>query len=450
MSQASVFEFHFVPPSRVWIAYLGASFSVGVFNAFNNFTLTLWLSGFTGSYLLLGLLGNSRSFEGALVSPLMGRWSDRLWFGWLGRRRPFILVGGLLAALLLALLPALTRMPLPKMFGSVGHGDATGLIMAIVGIFLFTLAFNSMDDLHKALLADIARPADRNWLSGLSVVVDTAGQVTILLLGFLLWTDAVPDLAFAITGILVAAGVVFTVVGVREPAPAVWSAERILAARDSKSNPELRHGISRYQGAIALCGVQFAYWTGLSAVLPLVSVYTRDTLGATVGEAQLLPAMMLVASTLLAIPVAKLGDRLGKRRVLTVGYAMMGAVAVAGLSISTVPQGAVLFVLAGIANAAIMVITLPLLAELVPHRHMGLATGALAASGSLAAPLSSLLAGQLADMHGPRAIFAVMAVMTVAALGLIPFVRAPRAAGTCQPALAPSGGMKDSAASSSV
>jgi hypothetical protein len=49
------------------LAYLGCSFSVGVFNAFNNFTLALWLAGFTSSYLLIGLLGNSRSFEGAIV-----------------------------------------------------------------------------------------------------------------------------------------------------------------------------------------------------------------------------------------------------------------------------------------------------------------------------------------------------------------------------------------------
>ena len=37
-------------------------------------TLTLWLAGFTSSYLLLGLLGNSKSFEGAIVSPLAPAW----------------------------------------------------------------------------------------------------------------------------------------------------------------------------------------------------------------------------------------------------------------------------------------------------------------------------------------------------------------------------------------
>src|SRR5215218_11023610 len=104
---------------RQFLAYLGCSFSIGVFSSFNNFTLTLWLASFTTSYLLLGLLGNSKSFEGAIVSPLTGVWSDRSWAGWLGRRRPFILVGGLLSAAIMAATPAISRfglsLPLPGM-----------------------------------------------------------------------------------------------------------------------------------------------------------------------------------------------------------------------------------------------------------------------------------------------------------------------------------------------
>src|ERR671936_3135507 len=101
------------------VAYLGCSLSVGIFHAFNNFTLPLWLTAFTTSYLLIGLLGNTRSFEGAVVSPLAGAWSDRTWAGWLGRRRPFILGGGLLSALLIALTPHIARQPGPGALGGL-------------------------------------------------------------------------------------------------------------------------------------------------------------------------------------------------------------------------------------------------------------------------------------------------------------------------------------------
>jgi MFS family permease len=407
-----------------WLAYLGCSFSIGVFSAFNNFTLTLWLAGFTSSYLLLGLLGNSKSFEGAIVSPITGAWSDRVWLGWLGRRRPFILVGGLLSAALLALTPAIGRLTLPGPLDGLPATTAT-LVPIVIAIFLFTLTFNTMDDLHQALLADVTVPSERNTLSALSTVVNMVGQVGILALGFAIWSSEVPDTAFLLTGGLVAAGVLLTVAGVREPAPRVWAADRLETGAEPERHLTPWGLLKEYRGAAVFCLVYFAYWSGVNAVMPLVSVYTRDILGATVGQAQLLPALLLLSTTVLALPMAWLGDRFGKRRVMSAGFAIMGLMALAGLVITTVEQGVAVFLLAGVGNAASVVLTIPLLADLVPRRHMGAATGLLAASGSVAAPLASLVAGGLSDLFGPRAIFGLMTAMTGLALLLMPAVRLP-------------------------
>ena len=422
-------------PSIQYVAYLATSFGVGVFSAFNNFTLSLWLATFTTSYLLIGLLGNTRSFEGTIVSPIVGVWSDRVWGGWLGRRRPFILAGGLLSALLLAVTPAIGRLAVPAGLAGLAWlpEDVVKLAPAIAMIFLFTITFNMMDDIHKSLLADITGPAERNTLSAWSVVLMMAGQVAILVVGFALWRDGVPDSAFVVTGVLMAVSVLITVVGVREPAPAVWEADRQAAAAEAESTGGSggRAGFSlgalvrHYRGAAIFCLVAFAYWSGVNAVMPLVSVYTRDILGANVGEAQLLPALLLLSTTVLALPMGWLGNRWGKRRVISAGFAIMGCAALAGLVITTKEQGAVVFLLAGVGNAASMVLTIPLLADLVPRHHMGAAAGILAASGSLAAPLASLVAGGLSDLYGPRAIFALMAAMIALALVLLPFVRRP-------------------------
>jgi MFS family permease len=409
---------------KQFLAYLGCSFSIGVFSAFNNFTLSLWLTSFTSSYILISLLANSKSFEGAIVSPLAGAWSDRTWMGWLGRRRPFILTGGLLSALLLALTPIAGRLAGPTWLGGLPQ-DLVRLAPAIGLIFLFTLTFNVMDDIHKALLADLTEGAERNWLSSLSVVIDIGGQVGILVLGFLLWSESVPDSAFAVTALLMAGGVLLTVAGVREPPAEKWAAEQRKEARAGGARASLLTVLTDYRGAAVLCVVKFAYWSGVNAVMPLVSIYTRDILGASVGEAQLLPALLLLSTTLLAIPMGRLGTRYGKRRMISAGYAIMAAAALAGLVITTREQGAALFLMAGIGNAAIIVLTIPLLADLVPRQHMGIAAGALAASGSVAAPLSSLVAGGLSDLYGPRAIFWVMVAMTCIALALMPFVRNP-------------------------
>jgi MFS family permease len=117
--------------------------------------------------------------------------------------------------------------------------------------------------------------------------------------------------------------------------------------------------------------------------------------------------------------------RLGKRQVIGAGYLIMACAALAGLVITTKEQGATVFLFAGVGNAAIGVLTIPLLADLVPRHHMGGATGALAASGSVAAPLASLAAGWLSDLYGPRAIFGLMAATALLALALMPAVRQP-------------------------
>src|SRR5215210_6998534 len=152
------------------LAFLGCSAGIGVFSAFNNFTMTLWLATFTSSYVLLGLLGNTRTFEGAIVSPLAGAWSDTVWLGWLGRRRPFLLAGGLLSAALLALTPYVARLAPPATVSWLPD-DVGRLAGTVVMILLFTVTFNGMDDIYRALLADVTRPDERNGLSALAVTV---------------------------------------------------------------------------------------------------------------------------------------------------------------------------------------------------------------------------------------------------------------------------------------
>jgi Na+/melibiose symporter-like transporter len=417
------------------LAYLGCSLSIGVFSAFNNFTLALWLSTLTSSYLVISLFGNTRSFEGAIVQPVVGAWSDRTWAGWLGRRRPFILAGGLTSAALLAGTPAISRWPVPAFLSWLPH-EMLALAPAVAAIFLFTLAFNAMGDTHGALLADLTEGDERNRLAAWGVLVNMAGQFGILGLVALRSGGGIPDSAFALTGTIMAAGVLLTVLGVREPAPTDWNRRDAPAraehgARGARAvrgewRPAFAAVLAQYRGALFFCLVVFAYWSGVNAVMPLISIYTKDVLGATDAEAQLLPALLLFSTTLFALPMGWLGNRFGKRRVIGAGYAVMGAAALAGLVVTTKQQGAVVFLVAGLGNAAAQVLTIPLLADLVPRKHMGLATGALAASGSIAAPLSSLVAGALADAYGtPRVVFAVMATMVGLALVLMLGVRQP-------------------------
>jgi hypothetical protein len=95
--------------------------------------------------VLINVLGTGRSLLGAVVSPLAG------------------------------------RLVATEELGGV-DGDLARVAPIVGMVLLFTLTFNTMDDLHKALLADLTDGAEQNRLSALSVVVNIGGQVGILVL----------------------------------------------------------------------------------------------------------------------------------------------------------------------------------------------------------------------------------------------------------------------------
>lgn len=409
------------------LPFLGCSLAIGVFSGFSNFILPLWLFPFVPWYWLISLIANTRGFVGSIVSPLAGAWSDRVWAGWLGRRRPFILVGGLTSAVLMALTPIVARFePLAR------TGLAPEIAVAvpiILTLFTITLAFNMMDDIHKAMLADLTVEPVRSRLASFNVVTDMASQVGILAIGF--WVGSqwggsgVPDVIFTIAAALIVLGITITVLGIREPAPSEWAAERAREAVIAGEHPTWRTMVRLYPGAATLGLVVFCYWFGVNAVMPLVTLYLERIILVPPAQAQLLAGLLLLSTAVMAIPMSFIGQRFGKRRTIGFGYVVMAVGALMGLVITTPTQAAILFLVAGIGNAASMVLTIPLLADLVPRHHMGAATGLLAASGGIAAPLSSLVAGSLADALDERAIFYVMFVAVVLALIVLTQVRLP-------------------------
>src|ERR671935_771529 len=177
--------------------YSVAAIGGGFFYVFNNAVLPLLIP--SNNVLLINLLSNTRSIEGAVVQPVVGAWSDRTWTR-LGRRRPFMLIAMPLSALFMALTPL-----------------APNLALIVVCIFLFSLLFNVAADPYTALQADIAAPAQRPLLNAVATVVQLAGQVSLgLFVALGPFKKSIPPAAYAV----VAAGMLLTflvtIVGVPE------------------------------------------------------------------------------------------------------------------------------------------------------------------------------------------------------------------------------------------
>ncbi|MCL5952842.1 MAG: MFS transporter [Chloroflexi bacterium] len=422
------------------LAYSSGLLAAGIFYAFNNFTLPLYLSIYTSNAILIGWLSSTRSFEQSIVQPLIGAWSDRTRTR-LGRRAPFFLTMMPLAALLLVI------------NGLLPHDPA--ILWLVVGvIFLFSFVFNVGIDPYFALLADVTTTEQRGTVNGVAQVFGFVGQVILLLAAAFLW-GIHPAWVFALVAAGLVVGFVVVARGVREQ----LEQEAPPQAIHRRSSPRrsvleffiyLRHLFSEQQEAVKLLGVKFLYQFGINAAAPFITLFVVSEIGLrgwpelvgmlplpvanalagmdAQGVSQLIAALLLVTMGLAAVPCGLLGDRFGKRRVFGIGLLLMGIAALLAVSATTIPQLILYVFLLGLGNAAQTVLFFPYLTELIPSSRVGEFTGLSAFAETSGVVFSVLLAGELINLNlfglHYRMIFIVTGLFILLAFGALLIIRA--------------------------
>jgi MFS family permease len=122
--------------------------------------------------------------------------------------------------------------------------------------------------------------------------------------------------------------------------------------------------------------------------------------------AQAVVTSYLVAAIVLQGPGGKLGDRLGHRRVLSLGLALVAVGAVLGVAAPAIGVLAVARVLMAAGGAAIVPATVALLRIELPPQRRGRAFGLFGAVMSLAAGIGPVVGGELVRAFGWPSIFA--------------------------------------------
>jgi MFS family permease len=122
-------------------------------------------------------------------------------------------------------------------------------------------------------------------------------------------------------------------------------------------------------------------------------------------------------------PAGALGDRIGKRNLLALGY-LTGAAAYAGFIFvsPTIPVLIVLFGLAGIHGAMQASLEKSMAAELLPQRVRGSGFGVLATVNGIGDLVSSIAVGVLWSSVSPHAGFLYAGIFTLAGSALIYFL----------------------------
>jgi Na+/melibiose symporter-like transporter len=368
---------------------------VGVYNGFNNAILNLYLSAFTGNPFLLGYLGNTRTMEGVIIQPLVGRWSDRT-ASPLGRRRPFILVGIPISVFFLMLIP---------IFGRAHTHLALPLIAA--AIILFSITWNTAADPYQALMVDITAPSKRSIFNAILSVISLAGQVVIVVFASVaaLKKNNIPVIVFYVCGVFLLAGFAAVFFGVREPRRAQEQARVEESIPPSMYVREMR----TFREAFKLLLSVFFLWSGLNAILPFLTIFPKKIVHATTSEALLVYVALILAAAICAYPFGKLAERYGNRPMIVLGTVLLILAALWGLVVPSYPWLFPLAVLAGCGFSATTALTYPYLSRLVPGSRIGVFTGLQSAFSAVALPGSVLLTGLLIDHFGYRSIFAMLA-----------------------------------------
>jgi maltose/moltooligosaccharide transporter len=113
----------------------------------------------------VGLVWAAGPLAGILGQVIIGVISDRVWF-WNGRRRPFILIGGVIAALMLLALPNLDVIS-----ASMGVGGILGVAIAVA--LTLDLAINVSFNPTRSIIADVTTDGDERtkgytWMQSIS------------------------------------------------------------------------------------------------------------------------------------------------------------------------------------------------------------------------------------------------------------------------------------------
>ena len=113
----------------------------------------------------IGIVWAAGPIAGILGQPIIGLISDKVWF-WGGRRRPFIIIGGILAALMIFALPNIDRI-------SSFFGFSSLMAVAVTVALTLDLSINISFNPTRSIIADVtpdgpARTKGYTWMQSVS------------------------------------------------------------------------------------------------------------------------------------------------------------------------------------------------------------------------------------------------------------------------------------------
>ena len=377
----------------------------GIYENFNHSVLSLYLLTVTGNPFAITYLSQTKTMDGAIIQPIVGRLSDRTTSRF-GRRRPFFGIFNPLSVVFLIMIPYL---------GSTSHNLRLPLIAA--AIILFSVCANIASDPYGTLMIDITPEGARARFNAILQIVATVSQIVfgVVFIFLTFKKNTIPPAIFWLAGLAMLACYALVFFGVHEPKNAHEVARREKHVPLKKLIKDLR----KFTQAQKLLVSFFFLWTGLNPIVSLIAVFEKKTFHASNGSAVLAYTLVGLFVGLAAYPWGKLAGHFGYRSMITSGTVMMIFAAGCAMIVPTYLLSLPVLAVAGIGFSATTVLNYPYLSTLVPAAKMGVVTGLQSTFLSIGVPISAGLAAVCIDAFGYRSIFGLQAVTMAIFLGIL-------------------------------
>ncbi len=352
----------------------------------------------------LGLLTLSGLLLALIVQPVAGTISDRSGFGW-GRRRPYILVGGIIA---IVLVPGI------GLFASYG---------AIFAVYcLLQLASNTAQGPYQAFIPELVPADKRGRASGMKALFEIGGGIIFVYLASIfmdryyqgegtgwLW------LVLGLLMLVVLAATVATVLVVREPRVAHVRPQASLAATLYRT---FRSEIWKNHNFVWFILSRMLVFMAFTTIQQFALYYIQDVIGMgdPAGATARFSIIAVIGMVAVAWPAGYLSDRIG-RKPLTLAAGILGAAGIAIIAImetytAILYAAAVIGVAMGIFNSANWALATDFAPKDGEARYLGLANMATAGGAVLARVIGPVI--DFFNAQGPNWGYRVMLMVCMA------------------------------------
>ncbi len=286
--------------------------------------------------LFIGIIMTFDNIFGVIFQPTFGKLSDNC-HSKLGKRRPFIVFGAPVSALLFALIP----------FVALGSGSLPATMVCII-LFVFTMSLWRAPVV--ALMPDLTPPELRsegnaiiNLMGGIGGAVGmVAGTLAALLYTLIYGSKATEEsqtfpIVFIIGSIVMIAGALVLLFFVKEPdsriqvladkAEAADAAARKAAEKAAKKAEKAARKAQKLskgerKSLIFMLMSLFFLFCGSNAITTFFSLFAQEILHMATAQATIIMAIFAVCSAAAAIPAGKMGRKLGRKKTIMAGLSV--------------------------------------------------------------------------------------------------------------------------------